>query len=485
MNTSYFPFKHLVLVVALSLSMVTFVAAKFTDDTDAATFNGDRVLEDLAVPEQQQAGQQPPIVAAAGLMGSALRRNNTANSEIADGEPALSSNSSNSSIRADVIDEVMNDPQLTPPAPKQYTHVEEVRSGDNLSNIFKRQALSATILHRVMQSGPLAERLKQIFPGHRLTFTTTESNELVRLEYSPGPLETLQFDRDGKNYLAKVVSREPQRLTTYKHGMIDHSLFVASQRAGLDDEVTMRLAQIFQWDIDFVLDIRKGDEFHVLFEELYLGDKFIGYGEILAAEFLNQKTSYQAMHYRNEKGDAHYFNPQGESMRKAFLRAPVSFSRISSNFNLRRKHPLFKTTRPHRGIDYAAPQGTPIMAAGDGRITRVGRSKGNGNYIVLQHGEQFVTKYLHMSKFARNMTRGTRVKQGQVIGYVGRTGYATGPHLHYEFLVNGAHRNPRTVKLPNAQPVPAGEKERFASQTGPYLALLQSMREEQQLAIAN
>ena len=479
MNTSYFPFKHLVLVVALSLGMVTFVAAKFTDDTEAATFNGDRVLENLALPEQQ------PIVAAAGLVGTTAT---SAGGSAADSAAAIASTTTEAATsisRADVIADAMNDPELTPPPPPQYTHVEEVRSGDNLSNIFKRQALSATVLHRIMQSGPLAERLKQIFPGHRLAFTTTETNELVRLEYSPGPLETLQFDRDGKNYLAKVVSREPQRLTTYKHGMIDHSLFVASQRAGLDDEVTMRLAQIFQWDIDFVLDIRKGDEFHVLFEELYLGDKFVGYGEILAAEFLNQKTTYQAMHYRNEKGDAHYFNPEGESMRKAFLRAPVSFSRISSNFNLRRKHPLFKTTRPHRGIDYAAPQGTPIMAAGDGRITRVGRSKGNGNYIVLQHGEQFVTKYLHMSKFARNMTRGKRVKPGQGIGYVGRTGYATGPHLHYEFLVNGAHRNPRTVKLPNAQPVPATEKDRFSSQTGPYLALLKSMREQQQLAIAN
>lgn len=451
--------------------MVTFVAAKFTDDTEAATFNADRVLENLDLP-QQAGSKQPtsgqPLVAAASLLGSVSA--STATAATSSGEE---------------ISLALNDPQLTPPEPSHYTHVEEVQSGDNLFNIFKRQALSPTVLYRLMQSSPLAERLKQIFPGHRLAFTTTEANELVRLEYSSGPLETLQFDRDGENYLAKVVSREPQRLSTYKHGVIDHSLFVASQRAGLDDDVTMRLAQIFQWDIDFVLDIRKGDEFHVLFEELYLGDKFIGYGDILAAEFLNQTTTYQAIHYRNEKGEARYFNPEGESMRKAFLRAPVSFSRISSNFNLRRKHPLFKTTRPHRGIDYAAPRGTPIMAAGDGRITEIGKKTGNGNYIVLQHGEQFVTKYLHMSKFARNMTKGKRVKQGDVIGHVGSTGYATGPHLHYEFLVNGTHRNPRTVKLPNDKPVPAGERERFAAQTQPYLALLKSLQEEQQLASAN
>ena len=478
MNKSYFPIKHLILVALLSVGMVTFVAAQFTDDGEAARFNGDSVLEDLSLQNQPangtttQTSTYPTAYAAAStLTGLVARSNDT---------PAALKVSQTADISA-----ALTPDNLAPPAPIHYTHVEEVQSGDNLSNIFRRQALSASVLYRVMQSGPLAERLKHIFPGHRLTFTTTEDNQLVRLEYSPGPLETLQFDRDGQDYVAKAVNLEPQRLTTYKHGYIDHSLFVASQRAGLADEVTMRLAQIFQWDIDFVLDIRKGDEFHVLFEELYLGEKFIGYGDILAAEFLNQKEAYQAIYYKNENDEGHYFNPQGESMRKAFLRAPVSFSRISSNFNLRRKHPLFKTTRPHRGIDYAAPQGTPIMASGDGRIVEIGKNKYNGNYIVLQHGEQFITKYLHLSKFARNMKKGTRVKQGQTIGNVGRTGYATGPHLHYEFVVNGTHRNPRTVKLPNAEPVPAAERDRFAQQTRPYLALLKSFQEEQQLAAAD
>jgi len=477
LNNSYFPIKHLILVALLSLGMVSFVAAQFIDDGEAARFNGDRVLENLSLPSAH-AGDTD-------LNGTAFAAASIVGGLTSASAPSTQARGEISQPQSAAISEALKPDNLAPPPEVHYTHVEEVRSGDNLSNIFKRQALSAGVLHRVLQSGPLADRLKHIFPGHRLTFITTENNQLVRLEYSPGPLETLQFDRDGENYVAKAVNREPQRLTTYKHGYIDHSLFVASQRAGLADDVTMRLAQIFQWDIDFVLDIRKGDEFHVLFEELYLGEKFIGYGDILAAEFLNQKDSYRAIYYKNEKGDGHYFNPQGDSMRKAFLRAPVSFSRISSNFNLRRKHPLFKTTRPHRGIDYAAPQGTPIMASGDGRIAEIGKNNSNGNYIVLQHGEQFITKYLHMSKFARNMKKGTRVKQGQTIGYVGRTGYATGPHLHYEFLVNGTHRNPRTVTLPNAQPVPAGERDRFAQQTQPYLALLKSFQEQQQLAAAD
>ncbi|MEJ2088020.1 MAG: peptidoglycan DD-metalloendopeptidase family protein [Gammaproteobacteria bacterium] len=265
---------------------------------------------------------------------------------------------------------------------------------------------------------------------------------------------------------------------------MDHSLFMASQRAGLDDALTMRLAHIFQWDIDFVLDIRKGDEFYVLFEDRYLDDKFIGYGEILAAEFINQGQSYRAVRYMDEEGHGDFFNPDGRNMRKAFLRAPVEFSRISSNFNLRRKHPLYKRTMPHRGIDYAAPTGTPVLAAGNGKVQTVSKSSANGNYVVVQHGEQFVTKYLHLSRFARGIRRGSRVEQGQVIGYVGSTGWATGPHLHYEFLVNGVHQNPRTVKLPDAKPVPEGQQQRFASVTAPYFSLLDNYKEQIQLALA-
>jgi murein DD-endopeptidase MepM/ murein hydrolase activator NlpD len=309
------------------------------------------------------------------------------------------------------------------------------------------------------------------------------SNEIIKLTYTPSPLETLAFERAGDGFIGRDVQREPDVQTAYKHATIDSSLFVASQRAGLDDSLTMRLAQIFQWDIDFVLDIRKGDEFYVLFEERYLDDKFIGYGDILAAEFINQSHPYRAVRYVDGDGRSGYFNPDGQNMRKAFLRAPVEFSRISSNFNLHRKHPLYNRTMPHRGIDYAAPTGTPILAAGDGKILAASKTSANGNYIVLQHGEQFVTKYLHLSRFARGIRSGSRVEQGQVIGYVGSTGAATGPHLHYEFLVNGVHMNPRTVKLPDAKPIPVAEQTRFASTTTPYFHLLDDFK-QQQLALA-
>ena len=196
----------------------------------------------------------------------------------------------------------------------------------------------------------------------------------------------------------------------------------------------MRLAQIFQWDIDFVLDIRPGDQFFVLYEELYLDGEYIGTGEILAADFINQQNTYSAVTFTNTTGNTDFYTPKGISMRKAFLRAPVEFSRISSSFNLRRRHPLHKTIRPHRGIDYAAPTGTPILAAGDGRIKTASRTNSNGRYIVIQHGEQFVTKYLHLSKFGKNIKSGRKVRQGQIIGYVGSTGWATGPHLHLSLI---------------------------------------------------
>lgn len=376
---------------------------------------------------------------------------------------------------------------LTPePAPLSRVELDtttiQVKPGDNLSVIFKRQGIPAADATYLVASEPYGNRLTNIFPGHSLTFTRDGEGTLVKLAYSPGPLETLEFERVGRGFTGKELVQEPDRTKAYKHGAIDHSLFVASQRAGLPDGLTMRLAHIFQWDVDFVLDIRRGDEFHVVYEELYVGDEFIGYGDILAAEFVNQGESYRAIRYTDAQGRADYYNPKGESMRKAFLRAPVEFSRISSNFNLRRVHPLFKRNMPHRGIDYAAPTGTPILAAGDGRIAIASRTDPNGNYIVIQHGEQFTTKYLHLSKFGRGIKRGVRVKQGQVIGYVGATGWASGPHLHYEFLVNQVHQNPRTVHLPDAEPITSIELARFNESAAPLLALLDDFKQQVQLA---
>ena len=348
--------------------------------------------------------------------------------------------------------------------------VDEVKAGDSLASIFLRNGFTSRDVYEITRTEH-GKQLAEIFPGHRLAFTKL-GNTLETLTYSTDRLTSYTFHRNGDQFTATKQVFQPDRVTTYKHSSIDSSLFVASQRAGLPDNLTMRLAQIFQWDIDFVLDIRPRDEFFVLFEELYFEGEFVGYGDILAAEFVNQGKRYRAVQYQTQSGRKDYFTPDGISMRKAFLRAPVEFSRISSRFNMRRLHPVRKTVRPHRGIDYAAPIGTPILAAGDGRINTATRNRVNGRYIIINHGQQFVTKYLHLSKFARGIKAGNRVKQGQVIGYVGATGLATGPHLHYEFLVNGVHMNPRTVALPKAKSIAKDELPQFALATRQHMLLL-------------
>ena len=440
-----FPRTHLFLVVALGFGLCSFVVAKFTDNPIDDRFTTESVLLELPT-----IGQEPTAI---------------------DLE----------AMTARDAQEIVKSPR---PADNWSEISTQVKPGDNLALIFKRNGLSAKDVHMVSTSKPLGSRLKNIFPGHEMTFYVDDQRRLMRLVYSTGPLDTLEYQRNGNEFVGQQLTSEPERLLAYRHGTIDHSLFVASQRAGLSDALTMRLAQIFQWDIDFVLDIRPGDAFYVVFEELYFNGEFIGDGEILAAEFVNQGDAYRAIQYQRKAGGRDYFAPSGESMRKAFLRAPVEFSRISSNFNLRRLHPMFKRVQPHRGIDYAAPRGTPILAAGDGTVQTASRSKANGNYVVIRHGEQFVTKYLHLSKFGRHVRSGRKVEQGQIVGYVGATGYATAPHLHYEFLVNGVHKNPRTVSLPNAAPIEKTELPAYKIHTQQYAALLDNYKNQISVALA-
>ncbi len=366
------------------------------------------------------------------------------------------------------------------PLPSDAPIAAPVRPGDSLSIIFERHGLSPGDLQRILDSGPQGRRLKSIFPGHTFEFDKDEDGNLIHLTYRPGRLEWVDFRRIGDRFEAETVVRRPDIVQTYTSGVIKHSLFAACQRAGLDDAFATRLAELFQWDVDFILDIREGDAFHVLYEKHFVDGQFIRNGDILAAEFVNVGTSHRAVSF-----DGGYFAPSGHNMRKAFLRAPLNFTRISSNFNLKRIHPLWKRAMPHRGIDYAAPTGTPIKAVGDGRVVTVSTGKANGRYIVLQHGQRYRTKYLHLSRFAKGLKAGKSVRQGEVIGYVGATGWATGPHLHYEFLVDGVHKNPRTVRLPSATPIPVEDREAFDAATGSLLAALDRYRNADQIAQAD
>lgn len=369
--------------------------------------------------------------------------------------------------------------------PEIQWHKEIIRSGDNLSLVFQRAGLSDRALFEFMASNPATSSLKKIHPGHELEFHI-EEQRLLGLRYRQDRLNSQIFTRtpDGDFAYQKEIL-QPDTQTAYREATINDSLFLAGQKVKMDADLIMELANIFGWDIDFGLDIRKGDHFKVLFEERFLDGEKIGNGNILAAEFTNQKNTFRAVRYEDTSGNSHYYTPEGRSMRKAFLRAPLDFRRISSNFDPKRLHPISKTVKPHRGTDYAAARGTPVWSSGDGKVIASSYTKANGNYIVIQHGNNIQTKYLHLHK--RFVKSGQRVKQKQTIGSVGSTGYSTAPHLHYEFLLDGVHRNPRTIvqKLPKARAIAESEMARFISQTQPTMAALESHHQQVLLAQLN
>jgi len=354
-----------------------------------------------------------------------------------------------------------------------------VRAGDTLSAIFDRLKLSPRDLHSLMEADrSMTATLRQIRPGQVLRFQIDSAQQqLHALHYRIDPLTTLAVERKGDNFSARQIMRQVETRLAYSSTTIETSLFASGQRAGLSDGLIMELATIFGWDIDFALDIRNGDSFTLLYEQSYLDGEHLRDSNILAAEFINQGQVYRAIRFADPQGNTSFYTPDGLSMRKAFLRSPVDFNRISSGFQPERFHPVLGIKRPHRGVDYAAPVGTPIKASGDGRIEFIGTKGGYGKTVILQHGGAYRTLYAHMSRFRPALRAGTRVKQGQIIGYVGRTGVATGPHLHYEFLVNGVHRNPLTVKLPTAAPLPAQYREGFQQQAQMRLAQLEAVKQ--------
>lgn len=349
-----------------------------------------------------------------------------------------------------------------------------VRSGDNLSLIFKRAGFSDRDVINVTSSQN-GKALRKIFPGQLIGFAADNDRQLLAVRHIESPLKQTVYTRNDGQFLSEVITRETETRQRSVALRISSSLFLAGTQAGLSDGIIMELAAILGGVIDFALDPRRGDEIMILFEENFLDDDKYSDGNILAAYFNNNGRQVEAFRFTDSFGDVGYYDSEGVSMRKAFLKAPLDFTRVSSSFNPNRLHPIYKTKRPHRGTDYAAPRGTPVYAAGDGRVVEAGYSRANGNYIFIQHGETFKTHYLHLHK--KRVAKGARVKQGQLIGTVGSTGAATGPHLHYEFLVNGVHRNPRTVHkiLPKARSLPDSELaafKRFIQQPAQQLAAL-------------
>jgi murein DD-endopeptidase MepM/ murein hydrolase activator NlpD len=349
-----------------------------------------------------------------------------------------------------------------------------VKSGDSLSAVFSRLEMHSQ-MQPILALGEPVKPMRKLFPGQRFRALKDESG-LRELVFEPDELRRVRVWRDGDSYAAETIELALEARPRHATAVIRDSLFQAGIDAGLSENLIMELASIFGWDIDFALDIREGDQFTVIYEELYRDAERLRDGRILAAEFVNQGRSVQAVLFTRSDGESDYYSPDGRSMRKAFLRAPVDFRRISSRFQRERWHPVLGVKRPHRGVDYAAAIGTPIRAAGDGRVKFRGTKGGYGNTIIIQHGATYSTLYAHMSRYAGKTAVGTRVRQGQTIGYVGKSGLATGPHLHYEFLVNGVHRNPLTVKLPSAEPLPDEYHAAFKEHSEPLLAQLDLYR---------
>lgn len=349
----------------------------------------------------------------------------------------------------------------------------KVKRGDSLSALFDKAKVKPSQLIELMKLGKETDELRRLHPGDIIKVISDDQGQLVSLNYQIDTVRYLQVDRVGDKLNANIHKHQIEVRTAYASAEIESSLFLASANAGLSQSLTMELANIFGWDIDFALDIRQGDQFTVIYEQRYKNGNKIKGGNILAAEFINQGKVHRALRYQDPvNGRTGYYSPTGHSLRKAFLRSPVNFSRISSRFTTSRYHPILHKFRSHKGVDYAASRGTPVRASGDGKVIYKGKKGGYGKTIVLKHGSRYTTLYAHLNNYNRKIRSGSRVKQGQIIGYVGSTGLASGPHLHYEFRVNGVHRNPLTVKFPSTQPIPKRYRDNFELTTQGYVAQL-------------
>ncbi|MDH3374683.1 MAG: peptidoglycan DD-metalloendopeptidase family protein [Gammaproteobacteria bacterium] len=375
------------------------------------------------------------------------------------------------------------EPLVWAPAPEYETLTLTIRSGDTLDQLFRKHKLDIGHLATIARLDAAGKQFRRIKPGDVFEITHDEG-KLVSM-YSPLTLTSaLKIDRQESGFAAEIIDRPIEVRKKLAYGVIDTSLFESAVGAGLSDKLIMNIAGIFAWDVDFVLDIRTGDNYYVQWEEIWQEGEFVTDGEIIAAEFNNNGRTHRAIRFIDDTGRTDYYTPDGHSVRKAFIRAPVDFTRISSNFNPNRRHPILNRIRAHRGVDYAAPRGTPIKAAGDGKVIFRGVKGGYGNAVILQHGGNITTLYGHMSKFAAKAQVGRRVRQGQTIGYVGATGLATANHLHYEYRLNGVHRNPRTVKLPQADPIADKYREQFFTTSEPILQELERFKSTQLAAVA-
>lgn len=362
-------------------------------------------------------------------------------------------------------------PEVSPAPPEHMWVTATVKRHDTLSQIFKRHGLKVAEAYAVAELEG-ATALRTIRPGQEIQLAADPQGALAALRHRLDPLTTLHINRDGGRLSAETVSRAPEiRLRRHK-AVIRTTLLGAAKQAGLPYETLHQFAHLFDWQVDFSREIQSGDRFAVLFEERYLDGEKIGNGDIVAAELTTSGRRLRAIRHVDEHGHRAYYAPNGDSIQRSFLRSPVEFGRVTSQFTDKRFHPILKRWRAHRGVDYGAPRGTPVRATGDGVVKLAGRLHGYGKTVTIRHGEKYTTLYAHLNNYAKSIKVGARVRQGDVIGYVGSTGWSTGPHLHYEFRVNGVHQNPLTVELPKSDPIADRYKPEFLAQAESWVAKL-------------
>ncbi|MCB1960297.1 MAG: M23 family metallopeptidase [Rhodocyclaceae bacterium] len=375
-------------------------------------------------------------------------------------------------IPRQAISESLGTPNYRILATESHPFVQEdrVQRGDTLDRIFERLGIDDPVASRYLRTSEQGRRaLSQLRAGKRVSATTTPSGELIDLSLPlTGGAGYFSITRDQDTF---VIRDDDEALTTIiemRSGIIHHSLFGATDAAGVPDAVTTRMADLFGTEIDFHTDLRKGDRFSVVYETLLQEDgRAQGVGRILAAEFINKGRRHSVVLYKDSEGRADYYSDDGRSLKQAFLRSPLEFTRVTSGFS-RRFHPILKKWRQHKGVDFGAPSGAAIKATSNGTVDFAGKKGGYGNVVILRHRDKVTTLYAHMRGFASGIRKGAAVSQGDIIGYVGQTGWATGPHLHYEFRVGNVAKNPMSVVLPAARPLTAQELVRFKQQSAPH-----------------
>lgn len=367
-----------------------------------------------------------------------------------------------SSVATTLVREPLEMPEMEPAMdqPARYVSQERVLRGDTVAALFERLGVSdARALEFLKTNDPGRVIYRQLVPGRMLQAETGADGELLSLRYFVSSSSMLEVTRTHEGLKARqhAITEVPRLF--HKTATIRSSLFAATDAAGIPDAIAMQVARVFATDIDFHTDLRRGDRFSVVYEMIYASGELVAPGRILAAQFVNDGRVHHAVLFRDDEGIDGYYSLDGSNRAKAFLRSPVEFSRVSSGFG-RRFHPIFQNWRAHTGVDFAAPKGTRVLATADGHVVSAGSRGGYGNAVEIRHGG-ITTLYAHLSGFANGVRSGARVRQGDPIGYVGATGYATGPHLHYEFKVGGVHQDPLRVALPKAEPVPSRLKSRF------------------------